>query len=122
VMDFYSASDVVFIPFGERIPNERLADRLEARILRTFCDNNSMRLLISVLACAVPLVAAGPHPHPRLEVTADLLKQVRSLRQAGNSIWTDFERNLKERTRESGSPLPSLFYDLVTGERTAPAA
>ncbi|MBO0719871.1 MAG: hypothetical protein J2P41_03560 [Blastocatellia bacterium] len=76
-----------------------------------------MRLLIFVLVCAALLVAS-PYAHPRLEVTADLLKQVRTLRQASDPVWTNFERNLKEQAGGgSGSPLPALFYTLVTGER-----
>lgn len=79
---------------------------------------------LSALAVLLPCsgMAAPPEirPHPRLQLDAGLLKQVRSLREANNPAWVRFDRWIKTRPRggqDTNLVLSCLFAYLVTGER-----
>ncbi len=76
--------------------------------------------LAALLSLPGQLVCAGLRPHPRVEVDAALLKQVRSLREANDPAWTRFESWLRKRPQGSQTTnyvLPCTFSYLVTGER-----
>lgn len=77
-----------------------------------------MRKLLLPLLFAVT-AAAGVRPHPRLEVDAALLKQIRALREANDPVWTRFANwtASKPAGRDNNVVLSCMLAYLATGER-----
>jgi len=83
-----------------------------------------MKSAICVLTLVAPLVLSatppGLRPHPRVEIDSGVLKQARALRDAGDPVWTRFERWTKSRSGRGGETnlvLSCMFSYLVTGGR-----
>lgn len=101
-----------------------MADPNLSRALAARVYNGApMRALTRLLVLAAPFLAsaaepAALRPHPRLEIDANLLKQIRSLREAGDPAWTRFHRVLTNRPkggRETGPVMSCMLAFLVTG-------
>ena len=79
-----------------------------------------MGLLTALLTAALLSgAAAAVRPHPRVEIDAQQLKQVRALRETRDPAWTRFEQSIKTQPGgvRSDNVTACAFASLVTGEK-----
>jgi hypothetical protein len=76
----------------------------------------SLKLALLVILAAP--MGAAVRPHPRLEVDAALIKQLRSLRERNDPAWARMTRWLADKPagRDTNRVLASMLAFLVTGE------
>jgi hypothetical protein len=66
-------------------------------------------LLLAIAACDV---SAGVRPHPRLEVNAAVLEQIRTLRDAKDPYWTRFQKWTSQ-DRRTASPHAYILSNML---------
>jgi len=80
------------------------------------------RLVILCLILFGPISRAAVRPHPRIEVTPELIEQFRALRASKDPVWERFYRYMRASSargsdRDSNFILASSLAYLVTGDR-----
>jgi hypothetical protein len=59
--------------------------------------------LLTLLVCAALAQAAAPRPHPRVEMTPEVLSQLQALRRQNDPVWTRLARWIETHRQNSGN-------------------
>jgi hypothetical protein len=79
-----------------------------------------LKSIFTLATCAFVCCAGAlptPRPHPRLQLDAALLQQIKTLRDQGDPAWKRFERNGRVNNPQVTTIYSRMLLYLVTGDR-----
>src|SRR5437764_1048958 len=78
------------------------------------------RAILAAVACTATCLGATlptRRPHPRLQIDAALLKQIRALRDQGDPAWKRLEKSAKANSQQATAIYTRMLLHVVTGDR-----